>query len=245
MSVEKLPAKQGGSNEPPKPPASYMEMVQAAVTAGNMDLVDRLMTAQERWEAGQARKAFNAAISAAKAEMPVIEKNRTVSFGAGKTSYRHADLAQIDQTIRPVLGKFGLDYRFRTDVKDNKIIVTCLITHKEGHMEENSLPAPADNSGSKNPIQAIGSTVTYLERYTLMAALGLAASDDDDAQSVSNGNGSSVINDEQIDKLHRRIAEVGADITKFCKYFRVPTTMNLPAARFNEAMAMLERKAKK
>jgi hypothetical protein len=38
----------------------------------------------------------------------------------------------------------------------------------------------ADATGNKNPVQQIGSTVTYLQRYTLLAATGLATSDSDD-----------------------------------------------------------------
>jgi hypothetical protein len=44
-----------------------------------------------------------------------------------------------------------------------------------GHSEETTLRAIPDTSGSKNSIQAIGSTVTYLQRYTLLAAVGMAA----------------------------------------------------------------------
>jgi hypothetical protein len=42
------------------------------------------------------------------------------------------------------------------------------------------MEAAADISGSKNQIQAIGSAVTYLERYTLFASYGLASKDQDD-----------------------------------------------------------------
>jgi hypothetical protein len=63
--------------------------------------------------------------------------------------------------------------------------VTCIIAHSAGYSEENSLSAPFDPSGNKNPLQAIGSAQTYLQRYTLKAALGLAAAKDDDARSVS------------------------------------------------------------
>jgi hypothetical protein len=53
-------------------------------------------------------------------------------------------------------------------------------------MEETTLPGMPDLSGNKNPIQAIGSAVTYLQRYTLKAALGLTVSkeEDDDARSA-------------------------------------------------------------
>jgi hypothetical protein len=64
--------------------------------------------------------------------------------------------------------------------------VTCIIAHSAGYSEENSLSAPFDPSGNKNPLQAIGSAQTYLQRYTLKAALGLAAAKDDDAHSVQS-----------------------------------------------------------
>ena len=53
--------------------------------------------------------------------------------------------------------------------------ITCVISHRDGHNEENSLSAGADHSGEKNAIQASGSTLTYLPGLTLMAGLGLAA----------------------------------------------------------------------
>jgi hypothetical protein len=43
------------------------------------------------------------------------------------------------------------------------------------------MSAPPDNSGSKNPIQAIGSTQSYLQRYTALALLGIATKDMPDA----------------------------------------------------------------
>jgi hypothetical protein len=42
------------------------------------------------------------------------------------------------------------------------------------------MSAPDDQSGGKNAIQARGSTVTYLQRYTLLSAFGLVAADEDD-----------------------------------------------------------------
>lgn len=64
------------------------------------------------------------------------------------------------------------------------VTVTCIISHRDGHFEENTLSAGRDESGNKNSIQAVGSTLTYLQRMTLKASLGLAASDDDDGASA-------------------------------------------------------------
>lgn len=168
------------------PVTDYRDMVGRAVEQGaTMEVLEKLLALQERWEANQARRAFEEAITAAKAHMPIIAKNRTVSYGgAGKTSYKHEDLAEIARTVDPVLGEHGLSYRFRTNQIDGRVSVTCIVSHRDGHSEENTLSSGYDTSGSKNPIQAIGSAVTYLQRYALKAALGLAASDEDDGQAV-------------------------------------------------------------
>jgi hypothetical protein len=199
-----------------------------------------MLVLQERWEKNEARKAFDRAITAAKSKLPVIKKNRTVSYGAGKTAYAHEDLAEIERTVVPILSEHGLSYRWRTNVTDKSIIVTCILSHQEGHSEENSLPGPADTSGSKNALQAIGSAVTYLQRYTLKAALGLSASEDDDVVSIkTNGNGNGHLSDEQIEELRSAIVDAGADIGRFCKVYGIERVEDLPARRFGEATAKL------
>ncbi|MFN0022779.1 MAG: ERF family protein, partial [Parvularculaceae bacterium] len=161
-----------------------MEMLAAAINRNMpVETLDKLLTLQERWEKNETRKAFDAAMAAAKAEIPTISKNRTVDFTSqkGRTHYRHEDLGEIARTVDPILAKHGLSYRFRTTSEPNQpITVACIIAHAAGYQEVNTLSAGRDESGNKNAIQSIGSTITYLQRYTLKAALGLAASLDDD-----------------------------------------------------------------
>jgi hypothetical protein len=168
-----------------------MAMIGQAVSKGaGIDVIEKLMGLQERWDAHQARKAFDEAMALAKAEIPVIAKNRRVFFEAKDrdkraTDYNYEDLGEIARTIDPILGRHGLSYRFRPTSKPNEpVTVTCIISHRLGHFEESTLSAGADNSGNKNSIQAIGSTITFLQRYTLKAALGLAAAKDDDGRSA-------------------------------------------------------------
>jgi hypothetical protein len=166
--------------EPLPVPAAVtpMDMIQQAVASGGgVDMVEKLMTLQERWEASQGRREFDQAIAAAKAEIPIIQKNRQAHNG------KYADFAAYARVVDPILSRHGLSYRFRS-TQENGIRVTCILSHSAGHFEESTLVGPEDKSGSKNAIQAIGSTLTYLQRYTLIQALGLAASDDDDADVV-------------------------------------------------------------
>jgi hypothetical protein len=155
-----------------------MDMLSHAVERGaDLDMIEKLMNLQERWEASQARKAFDEAISAAKADIPPIERT-----GKGHNDKRYATFAAIARVVDPIISRHGLSYRFRTTQGD-RISVTCILSHKSGHFEETTLSGPPDASGSKNAIQAIGSTLTYLQRYSLVQMLGLAAADDDDGKS--------------------------------------------------------------
>lgn len=222
-----------------------MDMIDRAVASGaNVETLEKLMGLQERWEKNQARKSFDEAMAAAKAELPVIFKNREVDFTSqkGRTNYRHEDLAGIDRQVDPILAKHGLSSRYRTSTEGSMVTVTCIVSHRDGHSEENSLSCPHDASGNKNPIQAIGSAVTYLQRYTKKAALGLSASNDDDAKSAAMGE---TVSGEQIARLQSLIVEVAADIPRFCKYMKVERIENIPAKDFNRAVSALNAKATK
>ena len=222
-----------------------MDMLDRAVANGSsIEVLTKLMDLQDRWSATQARKAFDAAMADAKSEIPVILKNRTVDYATdkGRTTYRHEDLAEIARTVDPILAKYGLSYRFRTTAAPNEpVTVTCIVSHRGGHSEENSLPGPRDDSGKKNALQQIGSAITYLQRYTLKAALGLAASTDDDSKATGNGD---PINEEQYETLRKTIVDSAADLTKFLEYFKIEKLEELPASRYADAITALKKKAK-
>ncbi len=225
-------------------------IVERAVAQGaSIEMIEKLWTLQERVDARNARKAFDNAIAEAKAEIPVIFKNRQVDFSSqkGRTHYRHEDLAGIAAVVDPILGIHGLSYRFRTAQEGPRVTVTCIISHREGHSEENSLSAGNDISGNKNDIQAVGSTVTYLERYTLKAALGLSVSNDDDAKSAGPATGTDTIADDQIADLQAMIDDIGGDKAEalkkgFLKKFRIETLPQLPVSEWKNAVAALQAK---
>lgn len=199
------------------------------------DRIERFIALKERIDATAAKKAFDAAVSQAKATIPPAEKNAT-----GHNNKRYADFYAYAKVVDPIISALGLSYRFRTTQTD-KITVTCVLTHEGGHSEENSLSGPADSSGSKNAIQAIGSTLTYLQRYTLVQALGLAAGEDDDGKAGGIGP---TINEQQRQTLDKLMEEVGADAAKFLGFFQIEYLAELPSGSFAEAKRMLEAKRK-
>lgn len=169
-------------------------LLQHAVTSGaGIEVLEKLMALQERWEANQARKAYNAALTNLREKMPTIIKGQRVDYN--QTHYQYEGLADITEVLSPILAEVGLSFRWRTVTDTPSVVkVTCIISHSDGHFEETTMASAFDTSGSKNNIQALGSAVTYLQRYTLKAALGVAAAKDDDGQSAGeqqtqSGNG--------------------------------------------------------
>jgi hypothetical protein len=212
-----------------------MSLLSAALARGaDGGMLERLIEFHERSQAHEAHKAFEKALAAAKVKIPVIAKNRQAMVG--RQPYRHEDLAEVARTITPILARRGLSYRFRSQSTGAVVTVVCVISHRDGHSEENSLSASPDESGEKNSIQAIGSTLTYLQRMSLKAALGLAASDDDDGQAA----GASVaISRQQARELIDLIEEVGSDKEAPLQFFQIKGVTDLPAARYRQALTML------
>jgi hypothetical protein len=161
-----------------------LTMLQVAVDRGaSVEQLAQLMALQERHEANEARKAFVVALNAFKAAPPTIIKNRTVDFTStkGRTHYKHAGLEQVSGVIGAALAKVGIAHRWDTEqLEGGAIRVTCVLTHSLGHSERVTLVAKADDSGNKNSIQGVGSTVTYLQRYTLLSATGMATGEAED-----------------------------------------------------------------
>lgn len=181
-------------------PVTPMQMLSMAVSKGvSTEQLTQLMDLQDRWEKTEARKAFVSALNAFKANPPEIVKNKHVSFttSRGTTAYDHATLDNVSATIGKALAEHGISHRWEVEQPDGgKIRVTCVLTHSQGHSERVPLQASSDESGGKNSIQGVGSTVTYLQRYTLLAATGMAVKDSDD--DARGGKGEHKMADSQI-----------------------------------------------
>lgn len=182
---------------PPVKPAMELQayspavLLSIAVEKGrSLEEISRLMDLQDRWEAKIAKADFTAAKSKFQKEVPRIIKRTDVSYPTkdkngnltNKTvDYSYAELGDIGETIKEAAFNNGFTYDWDIDDTGPKIIVECILTHIGGHEKKVKMDADADSSGGKNNIQAKSSTISYLQRITLIAAFGLttAAKDDD------------------------------------------------------------------
>jgi hypothetical protein len=139
---------------------------------GNIEQLNQMMDLQARWEANEARKAFTVAMTGFKAEPVEIFKRKEVAFL--DVRYMHAELSDITDAVGPALAKHQLSYRWNVHQTAGAITVDCILTHVAGHSETVTMTGAPDKSGKKNDIQAIASTASYLQRYTLLAITGMS-----------------------------------------------------------------------
>lgn len=160
------------------------DLLRYALDSGaDLDRLERLMDMQDRDNANKARMAFVSAMAEFKKHAPTIYKDKDVSFTG--TSYSHATLGGICEVVIESLAQHGISHRWdMAQPSSGLIVIKCILTHIMGHSETTTMEAPPDNSGKKNGIQQIASAMTYLQRYTLLAATGLSTKDmpDDDGR---------------------------------------------------------------
>lgn len=174
--------------------------------------LEKLMELQERYEANQARKAFFESFTRFQASAPDIRKTKEVAFK--DTKYKFAPLADICRQLSDPLEKNELSYRWEIQDDATTIKVTCLVSHILGHTERTTMQASPDTTGSKNAIQARGSAIEYLKRYTLVGALGLSTTDSDlDGQLPSTFDMDRLFKDYQA--IYKEVIAIDPTLTKF------------------------------
>lgn len=225
---------------------AYLEMIERAARdpAVDIDKVERLMVMRERLMDRQAKGAYAAALAEMQPKLPVIERRGRIVVPAkdGKTGHStpYALWEDVNEAIRPHLADHGFALSFRVRKEADRIEVTGVLSHREGHSEETMLSLPMDSTGSKNNVQAIGSSVSYGKRYTAFALLNITSRGEDD-DGAAAGDAATITN-EQREKLQDLIIETGSDPRKFCAHMKVPALEDMPASKFAAAVAALESK---
>lgn len=207
----------------------------AADPTVDVDKMEKLFAMHQAMVERDAKQQYVEAMTAFKMNPPDIIKRKDVAFG--QTKYKHATLDMVSSQITEGLSRHGITHRWLTEqIEGGKIRVTCILTHRAGHSESTALESAADNSGGKNAIQGIGSAVTYLQRYTLLAATGLATRDMTDDDGRGGDRDEPRITQEQADELQALIEANGRDLVKFKKWMKVEKLTDIYARSYQTAI---------
>lgn len=130
------------------------------------------------------------ALSAFQGEVQNATKNSKNPF----FNSTYADLGEVLNVARPLLGKHGLALvqspNFAGTKEEGMVTVVSLLAHSSGQWIKDVLDTPVFCTTGKSgkvelvSAQTVGSAITYCRRYAAAALLGISQQDDD-AQSVS------------------------------------------------------------
>ena len=129
-------------------------------------------------------KALNAALAAAQGEFVPIPREKTVKVETrtgGTYEFSYAPLDAILTAVRPALAKNGLSVTQRLEDVGGRPGLRTELRHADGGVLGASFPLA---TVPESP-QQLGSLLTYLRRYALVALLGVATEDDDDGNTAS------------------------------------------------------------
>ncbi|OMQ44725.1 ERF family protein [Ensifer sp. 1H6] len=190
----------------------------------------------------EAKTAYFSAMSACQKELPVVTKNKRNSH----TNSNYADLAAIEDQAMPIIYAHGFGVSFQPDGYNDlgELLIKWEISHSGGYVRNGVGAIPVDGAGAKGGVnktgtQAFGSTATYGRRYLLCMLFNISTGDDNDGNRPKGPAGP--VSEEQATQLRQKVDDAGADIERFCKRWHIGAIPEMPAAKFDEAMASLDR----
>jgi len=237
--------------EQPEQPAqtqSMMALIEKAVSDPTIDVdkMQQLFEMQERWMIRQGEIDFNVAFNEMQPNLPIIKKDSKIvhqgkNGDPDKVISTYAKYEAIDEAISKIYHKHGFSTSFNTRAIDKATVYSIKLMHIGGHSTVTELVLPVDTSGAKNPVQGVGSTTKYAQRYLITMALNLVFEDDpndDDAR------GFGLIDTERAATIDTLIRESYTDREKFLNAFDIDDVQKLKSKDFDGAVKMLERKKK-
>lgn len=189
------------------------------------------------------------ATALAKAQAEIENASKTSNNPHFKSKY--ADLAEVLNTVRPVMASHGISIVQMPSFVDGIASVETLMMHASGEWLSSVASAPV----TKQDAQGVGSCITYLRRYSMAAHAGIAQEDDDGNSAVGPSpsrpsnkpdnkppSKTAVIGPNEFKTLTSLLDDTASDKVAFCEYFGVDSLAELPMQNFAPAMAMLNKK---
>ncbi len=219
---------------------SVLSIVGKLVESQSIDVykVHKLLEMQERIMAKNAEMAFNRAMAQMQPELPEIKHTAKIEH-KGTLISTYAKYEDIDREIKPFYSKHGFSISFDSKQSEKGVIYFGTLSHVEGHSRTAEMILPADTSGAKNSLQAMGSTISYAKRYLVGMLLNLVTvGEDDDGKSSTK-----VITHEQAVEIDVLLRETSANRDKFLKDFMgVDDVRNIRAQDYQKAINALQAK---
>jgi hypothetical protein len=183
------------------------------------------------------------ALAAAQAEIQNPSKSAENPFFKS----RYADLAEVLSVVRPAFTKQHLSIvQMPYTSESGQIGVTTMISHASGQWMQGEVALPLQVN--KNVAQDAGSAITYLRRYALAAACGIAQEDTDGnlgQKNIGKVTNLKPISQSQATELTALITETDADLGAFLSFANSESIEQIPSVSFSKVRDALVAKKEK
>lgn len=218
-----------------------------AVQAGRTGAeLKELLDVYERMQDRKAMMEFSGAMAEFQRSCPSIQRTSKASIitkGGAKFGYTYAELDEIARTVAPHLHDHGLSYSWDCAVEGNQLTCTCTLRHANGHKVTASFKGSTTTDAGMTEIQKNAAALTFARRQSLIQVLGLTTCDEDTDAQADSCSGPTITESQQ-NTLNDLIIDVFADRAKFLKFMGADKLADIPASRFDTAVAALEAKRK-
>lgn len=189
----------------------------------------------------EARIMFDADFVTMQGELPEVPKLGRIDHGGGR-GYNYARWEDINDRIKPVLERHGFGLRFDIITETETLFeIEAILVHRSGYSISTRKKLPIDKSGSKNIVQAYGSTQSYAQRYSAIALLNLTSRNEDtDANGGRNGDDDKSISLAQFKELSQLLDDDADRIARFKKLQGLNDLTDMPASRYEAAVAAIK-----
>lgn len=270
--VDQLPVVQVQDNPvmvlPDNPQMAAMQIIAEAARNPAIDTekMKDLIAMRKDMDRYEAEKEFWRAFPKMQNDLPTIPKNGVMKHekNGKKWEIPFAKFEDVIEHCRPVLKKHGFALMFKHQQLENSMLRTIgMLSHKGGHVERDQFDAQHDTSGSKNSIQAVGSTRAYGKRYTTGSLLGLAFGGEDDDGATGGYKKDPepqyvTITKDQAFELHALVHDAYVEkgepaatntaqhwMNQLCGTMKLKKLEHIPADLFEEAKTRIEERLKK
>ena len=202
----------------------------------------------------EAEVAFTEAYIEMRAEMPTIDKDGKIDHGerGGRQGQktRYSSYENIMDIAQPILTrhKFMMTALAEPKPGDAGVRIHGVLARvhetqygKTVHKIESLIDVPPEISGSKNPAQGVGSSLSYSKRYAVISLLGIISKapqdrDRDGSAAPKETPATTTINGSQQKDLLKAINDCGVGPATFLQKYQIDAVQELPAKLFDEAM---------
>jgi len=171
----------------PQHPQQIGDLLQIALqNNAGVEVLERIMALQERWDERQARKAYIQSMADFQSKCPIIKRKKEGGkTKTGEVAYKYAPIEDMVEQTKELIAECGFSYFLNTPVYIQKegisgLEVQMTISHIMGHSEVFTQFMPfVTKTGVMSDPQVYGATQSYAKRYVFANGFGIMTGEDD------------------------------------------------------------------